>query len=586
MKTIEKLIPWAIWLVIGIAAFLLMQYKFEFHFYYAEQLQLFLYNKAFLSDLFFSFGGAAEITGRWLLQFFIHPKMGALITTILLLSMAILMNAIAKKINRNVSIILIPLLTAVLFFFLHLNHNYHVGGTVAYILTLVAFLIYLPIKRPVVKVGVATLLACLLFWWAGPVAFLFAITVTLWQCLTSRKRVLHALVPLFTVLVLAYASIRLSWVSDWKQALLPTFYFLHKLTPPPIIYFPSVLLWLLVVTSFTLRNLKGSKRLHYAAFIGQLIIVPLIVYWLMPIYGQRSSAEYKKMDYYVRMERWNDLVEESRKPITNFLHAYYLNIALMETEQLGKQFLRFDQKGIRGLVPTLDKGFPTLIVLNELNFTLGDIAASQQFTFESNLTISNNGSPRLYKRLVQTNLINGEYPVAEKYIKLLEQTHAYKKWAKEQRRFLYNDNAVENDPLLGKKRRRRPAENYLQMANDPVYKTKCLLNADPLNRAAFDYLASIFLFGKQVPLFMEFIDEYCTTEESLVNLPEKFQEAIIVGNEGNPDAWARYKIDPAVVNKYREYKQLYLSNKGNPDVVNILHRNFGTTYWLYFMFKE
>ena len=89
-----------------------------------------------------------------------------------------------------------------------------------------------------------------------------------------------------------------------------------------------------------------------------------------------------------------------------------------------------------------------------------------------------------------------------------------------------------------------------------------------------------------MPLFIEFVDEYCITEESLVNLPEKFQEAIIVGNEGNPDAWARYKIDPAVVNKYREYKQLYLSNKGNPDVVNILHRNFGTTYWLYFMFKE
>ena len=251
-----------------------------------------------------------------------------------------------------------------------------------YILTLVAFLIYLPIKRPAVKVIVATLLACLLFWWAGPVAFLFAITVTLWQCLTSRKQVLHALAPLFAVLILAYASIRLSWVSDWKQALLPIFYFHHKLTPPPLIYFPWVMLCLLVVTSFLLRNLKVSKRLQYASFIGQLIMVPLIAYWLIPTYGQRSSAEYKQMDYYVRMERWNDLIEASRKPITNFLHAYYLNIALMETDQLGKQFLRFDQKGIRGLVPTPDKGFATLIILNELNFTLGDIAASQQLAFE------------------------------------------------------------------------------------------------------------------------------------------------------------------------------------------------------------
>ena len=129
-------------------------------------------------------------------------------------------------------------------------------------------------------------------------------------------------------------------------------------------------------------------------------------------------------------------------------------------------------------------------------------------------------------------------------------------------------------------------ENYLLMANDPIYKTKCLLNADPLNKAAFDYLASIFLFGKQVPLFIELVDEYCTTEESLVNLPERFQEAIIVGNENNPDAWERYKINPLVVNKYRSFKQKYLNNKGNPGVVNILHRDFGTTYWLYFLFNE
>ena len=42
-----------------------------------------------------------EIIGRWLLQFYIHPKVGALITTVLLLSTAILMNGIAKKINRE-----------------------------------------------------------------------------------------------------------------------------------------------------------------------------------------------------------------------------------------------------------------------------------------------------------------------------------------------------------------------------------------------------------------------------------------------------------------------------------------------------
>lgn len=586
MKTVKKLLPFTFWLVTGIAVFLFLQHYFEFHFYYVEQLQLFLYHRAFLSDLLFSFGGLSELISRWLLQFFIHPKMGALITTALLLAIAILMNSVTKKINPKISLILIPLLSSVFIFFLHLNHNYYIAGTVAYIFALAAFLFYLHTQRPIANLIVSTLFTLLLFWWAGPAAFLFAVTVTLWQFLTTRKRVLHALTPLFVFVILAFVSVRLSWVGDYRQTFLPAIYFHPKLTPPPIIYFPWGLMLLLVAISHLLRNLNISRRLQYVVVAGQLLIVPVIVYTLIPTHGQHSSAEYKKMDYYLRMEGWNDIIEGSKKPITNLLHAYYLNIALMETNQLGHQFLMFDQKGTKGLVPIEDKGLPSLVVSNELNFTLGDIAASQRFAFEANLTVSKTGSPRLYKRLIQTNLINGEYAVAEKYIQLLEQTHAYKKWAMEQRRFLYNDKAITDDPLLGKKRRGLPTDNYLLASHDPVHKVNSLLKADPTNRSAFDYLASIFLFEKQVSLFIELVDEYCTTEETLADLPEKFQEGIIVYYESDPSAWERYNVNPRVTEKYINYKQLYLENRSDPRVADILYRSFGNTYWLYLMFND
>lgn len=239
----------------------------------------------------------------------------------------------------------------------------------------------------------STLFTLLLFWWAGPVAFLFVVTVILWQLLTDRKGVAQALVPLAVFAVLTYVGVRLSWVGDYKQALLPTLFFHSKMTPPPMIYFPWALLLLLVAVSYLLRNLKISRGLQYTVVAVQLLVVPVIAYGLIPTYGQRSTADYKKMDYYFRMERWNDIIEESKKPITNLLHAYYLNIALMETGQLGQQFLRFDQKGTEGLIPILDKGFPSLKVCNELYFTLGDIAASQWLAFEANLTVSKTGVP-------------------------------------------------------------------------------------------------------------------------------------------------------------------------------------------------
>ncbi|WP_221405563.1 DUF6057 family protein [Dysgonomonas sp. Marseille-P4361] len=586
MKNIKKLLSSTIWLVIGITLFLLIQYFFEFHLYYAEQLQLFLYNKTFLSDLLFSFGGLSEIIGRWFLQFYLHPKVGALITTFLVLSVAIIMDRISKKINSNISLILLPLLTAVFFLFLHLDHSYYIAGTIAFILMLAAFLVYLYIDKPIVRIGVATVFTALLFWWGGSVAFLFSIAVLLWELLTDKKKILLSLIPLCLLLILAYVSVHFAWIGGYEQIFTPSLYFGIGITIPSITYFAWGGLVLLILLAYGLRNQKISDKNGLFVLIGQVIIATVITYYLLPIYGQFSSIQYKKLDYYARMERWNDIIEESKKPITNLLYAYYLNLALMETNQLGKQFFQFDQKGINGLVPKTDRNMSTLIISNEMNFALGDIAASQHYTFECNISISKTGSPRLYKRLVQTNLISGAYPVAEKYIKLLEQTHYYKEWATDQRRFLYNDQAVEEDPLLGKKRRGLPNENYLLLTTNVVSKLQLLAETDPTNRTAVEYLASLFLFGKQTASFIELIDKYYNTEEALLNMPEKFQEAIIVITEKSPTEWEKYKINPMIIQKYKEYKQMFLKNRNNPNLGNMLYQNFGNTYWSYFIFSN
>ena len=99
-------------------------------------------------------------------------------------------------------------------------------------------------------------------------------------------------------------------------------------------------------------------------------------------------------------------------------------------------------------------------------------------------------------------------------------------------------------------------------------------------------MASIYLYEKQITLFIELVDKYYNTEESLINLPEKFQEAIIMINENNPEEWKRYKIDSRVVIKYRNFKQMFLKNKDNPNIVDLLYQNFGNSYWSYFMFYK
>ncbi len=585
IKTNEKFLSIVFWSIIGITAFLLTQKFFEFHFYYVEQLQLFLYNKMFLSKLFYSYGGLSELISRWCIQFYIYPKAGALINTLILLLVAILMYEITKKINtNNISLILFPLLSSILFFFIHLDHNYYVSGTIAYILVLATFLVFLNIDKHIVKIAATTMLAVLLFWWAGSAAYLFALTVIVWQLLSNKKQILYSFIPLALILILTYVGVNLGWIGDYKQAFLPRLYFHPKVTPLLLIYFSWGLLLVLVLLAFALKDKRISQKLQYIISLSQIAIACVVIYYLMPKYGQLSSYQYKKLDYYTRMGRWGDIIEESKKPSSNLLQAYYINIALMETNQLGKQFQKLDLKGVSGLIPIENKELPSLLTLNELNFSLGDIAASQSFAFESNIAISKTGSPRLYKRLVQTNLISKNHSVAEKYIKLLEQTHYYKEWATKHRRFLHNDKAVEEDPLLGKKRRGIPARNYFLGNTGLINSVQHLAEADPANKAAIEYLASVYLYAKQINLFIEHINEYYNTDELLLNLPEKFQEAIIIFSENNPAEWDRYNIKPDIVEKYVIYKQMFLENQHKPNIAEIMNRSFGNTYWFYFMF--
>ena len=303
IRSNEKFLSIVFWSIIGITAFLLIQKYFEFHFFYVEQLQLFLYNKTFLSNLFYSLGGLSEIISRWCIQFYIYPKIGALINTFLLLLVATLMFKITKKINTNISLILFPLLSAILLFFLQLNHNYYVAGTIAFILTLASFLVFLNIDKHKVKIAVATLLTVLLFWWVGSTAYLFAITIIMWQLLTDRKQILYSIIPLSLILILTYVGVNLGWIGGYEQAFLPKLYFHSKVTPSPLIYFTWGLLLILILLSFVLKDKKISRKLQYLVFFCQIAIACIAIYYLIPKYGQFSSSQYKKLDYYTRMGR-------------------------------------------------------------------------------------------------------------------------------------------------------------------------------------------------------------------------------------------------------------------------------------------
>ncbi len=112
-------------------------------------------------------------------------------------------------------------------------------------------------------------------------------------------------------------------------------------------------------------------------------------------------------------------------------------------------------------------------------YYLGYIYGAQCQAFEYNEPTEGMMVPEAVKLLAKTNIIMGNYAVAEKYLSHLENTIFYSDWAKDYRKFLYNDRAVEADKELG------PRRKGLNIESVPDHKTlivdviRLIANASP-----------------------------------------------------------------------------------------------------------
>ena len=156
---------------------------------------------------------------------------------------------------------------------------------------------------------------------------------------------------------------------------------------------------------------------------------------------------------------------------------------------------------------------------------------------------------------------------------------------KAQRKFLYNDEAVETDPLLGNMRRNLLAENHLIQMDGFDTDLIRLAEQNPSNKAAFHYAGVFYLLAKDVTRFKTLVETYYGTD-LLPSLPVSFQEAVIILSEKDPDYWKRFGVSESIVGRFTDYKRQVLAGRNNSNALpGLMYRSYGDTYWYYYMFK-
>jgi hypothetical protein len=361
------------------------------------------------------------------------------------------------------------------------------------------------------------------------------------------------------------------------------FYYNLRITIPVAIPVLFLLPPVLMILVFLLPAvIKRFGTVLYAQF-GLLLLATWLGFRAWANFGAEKIMTY---DYLVRNERWNDAIKFSKKnPPLNNLSMAMLNLSLAKTGQLGSKMFNYDQHNVGGLFLPFEREYVAALMGNEILYQLGLINASQEYAFESMETIpSLNKSARIIKRLAETNLINGNYEVSGKYLKLLGKTIFYRKWANETMKYLFNEDLINRHPDWGEKRKIMVKEDFFFKVQNIESTLNQMLKENPRNKMAFEYLMAFYMINKDLRNFLNCMPMMEKMNYSVV--PDSYQEAImyIIGlRSKNPLADTPAYISENIKNRMKEYAGIYTTY---PDARERLKKKYSDTYWYYIHFKE
>jgi hypothetical protein len=283
-------------------------------------------------------------------------------------------------------------------------------------------------------------------------------------------------------------------------------------------------------------------------------------------------------DFLVRQNRWDDIIRKAEQKTPDLpMSVCATNLALGMKGQLCERAFDFFQRGIDGLLPKFERNFTSCQVTGEAFFMLGLVNTAQRFSFESMEALPNyNKSCRTVRRLVETNLINGQYNVAQKYIDMLKNTLFYAKWAKRTEKLLRNEKAINSHPLYGRLRQIRLTDDFLfsDQEIDKIMGQLLLRNQD--NQLAMQYLLMCPLLSGDLNTFMNYLS---FVQKNHSFNPQICQEAVCMVYAQHNQQPPQAAVSPLVMQRFSNFYSILRSQgKDAPQL-----QAFRNTLWYYLL---
>ena len=565
-------------LLFGVAVVIFWAVPFVGGLCFQEQYQMFLFDSGYFLERIVLPGGLADYTSEFLVQFYYMPVLGGAIIALLLMGIQTAVWGLMKQYGARHDFpgYLLSFLPSIALWCAMGDQNVLLSFVVALFGALVIGWIHNRFHNRLVKVVFELVSTALVYWLLGPVVFLYAVLM-IGDTLKNAKQkgnVFSGIGYSAVILILTVA-----WILLTTQTLQYPLYRIFAglnyyrypgaISPLPFV----VMVWAVVIPFLGMIpcHRKSLQKLQQSKVVIVLSYVLVIVASWFGIKTSFDEMTYELIDYdfLVRTEQWDKIIEKAeKKPATTPLGVSCVNLALSQKGMLADRLFEFYQNGGEGLFPTFTRDMISPVSTAEIFFRLGMVNDAERYMFEAQEAIPNyRKSARLTRRIIECDIINGNYKVAAKLLRRLQKTLFYSNWANQTMALLGNEKAINRHPIYGKQRKyREKKQDFLFSDREMDQMLGLLFLNDNHNKMAYEYLMCYELLQRDMEKFMQYypLGRFVGYD----HIPRTFQE-ILIGNWMKTHSDPRtipYSVDAQNVNNTLNFIQLYMQNPKDPQL--------------------
>ncbi len=572
-----------------ISAFYFIKFG-DYIFFVQENMSLFIWTTDYFNEFIYRPGGLLEYGGKFLTQFYFSSIMGVAIITLLLLKTVFIFYKINQKLSDTKKVILpLVFLPAIFMFLLQINYNYYLYHNLGFLVVGFWFYVSVLSQKKVIQ-WIFLILFPLFYFAVGAYAIVYAgmYVAYCFIYLKGNSRYIFS----GSILGITAASFFL-----FKDVL---FYFpggVGLFYPFSIgenlnqeVFFYGLIavigLFPLLIKYFENLKLKGRMAPFYPVVL--LAIVFILALFQMSKLHDSKSAHLFQIEKKVVLHDWDGVIKSHQtNPSTNLLGQFYFNLALSEKGEMANNLFSGRQ----------DFGTDALVLPWELNnniisrgvyfyYAIGLINEAHHWAYES--MVSQGYRPENLKMLVKTNLINGHFRMAKKYISILKNTFYYKEWAKKYEKMLFYPELVKADPELSVKQSLLSDTDFFVDSKQPQLNLAGLMNSNKMNKKVFEYGISWLMLRKNVNAIIT--QSKSLKERGYANIPRHIEEVALMyslSNQGELPDFGGLEIRSKTKQDFRKYIAVFTQYNGNMGQAAInMQEDFADTYWYFIHFSK